>query len=297
MDIRTLRYFLAVSREENITRAAEFLHISQPSLSNQMIELEKEIGKPLLIRGKRKVTLTQTGILLRKRAEELVALMEKTERELTANPETVAGDVSIGSGDTEATQLAIQAAKRLSKKHPAICYHLFSGDAEAVIERLDDGLLDFGILIEPIDHTKYESIHLPIQDTWGILMRSDDPLSCFSELSFEDLVDLPLIVPQRAGLQQMLSHWAGRDFRNLNFSATYNLTHNAVLLVKADMGYALMLDQLVDTGEGTGLTFCPLTPSITVHLSMVWKKHQVFSQAAEQFINALQEQLSESKIK
>lgn len=295
MDIRTLRYFLAVSREENITRAAEFLHISQPSLSNQMMELEREIGKPLLIRGKRRITLTQTGILLRKRAEELVSLMEKTERELLADQELVTGDVSIGGGDTEAMKFAVQAAKQLSFRHPSICYHLFSGDAEAVTERLDSGLLDFGILIEPVDQDKYDSIHLPIRDTWGILMRSDDPLISLTEISAEELIRLPLIVPQREGLIHMFSNWVGRDFRNLNISATYNLTHNAALLVKTGMGYALMLDQLVDTGTGTGFSFRPLTPSITVCLSIVWKKYQVFSSAARHFIEMLREQLSESE--
>lgn len=287
MDVRILRYFLAVAREENITKAANFLHISQPSLSVQIMELEQELGKKLLIRGKRKVTLTEEGILLRKRAEEIISLVDKTEREITSDEKKLSGDISIGSGETEAMNAAVQIAKSLAEEYPDIHYHFFCGDAEAIMEQLDNGLLDFGILIEPVDIKKYERIHLNITDIWGLLMRNDSPLAAKSVIEPKDIERIPIISPKRDGLQREFASWIKKDFENLNVTATYNLIYNAALLVKEGMGYAIALDKLVYTGSGSELCFRPFTPKMEVNLSIVWKKHQVFSKAAEKFIEKL----------
>lgn len=287
MDIRILRYFLAVAREENITRAAEYLHIAQPSLSVQLIDLEKQLGKKLLIRGKRKITLTKEGVLLRKRAEEIISLLEKTEKELTAHNEIIGGDISIGSGESEAMNIAVEIATQLACEYPNIHYHLFSGDAEDITYRLDNGLLDFGILIEPVDITKYERVHLPVKDVWGILMKKDYALAEKEFISPDDIMNLPLIAPKRIGLQDELSSWLHKDFNSLNIVATYNLMHNASLLVNSGLGYALTLDKLVDTGPDSSLCFRPLKPKLEIQLSIAWKKYQVFSTAADKFMEKL----------
>lgn len=287
MDIRILRYFLAVAREENITRAAESLHIAQPSLSVQLIDLEKQLGKKLFIRGNRKITLTKEGVLLRKRAEEIITLLEKTEKELTADNEMIGGDISIGSGESEAMNIAVEIVAQLACEYPNIHYHLFSGDAEDITYRLDNGLLDFGILIEPVDITKYERLHLPVKEVWGILMKNDCALAKKDFISPDDIMELPLIAPKRIGLQDELSSWMHKDFNNLNIVATYNLINNASLLVNSGLGYALILDKLVYTGPDSGLCFRPLNPKLEMQLSIAWKKYQVFSKAADKFMEKL----------
>lgn len=291
MDIRILKYFLAVAREENITRAAETLHISQPSLSNQLMQLEKELGKILLIRGKRRITLTEDGLLLRKRADEIVSLFEKTERELLEDSRKIAGSISIGSGESEAMNYLIQTMRELSSQYPDIHYHLFSGDAQAIMEQLDHGILDFGILMEPVDLSKYERLHLPVSDTWGLLLPSGDFLSEQTSIQPEDLQDLPLLVPRRIGLQHEISGWMHRDFQSLNIIATYNLVYNASLMVKAGLGYALVLDKLINTSLDHSLSFRPLSPAMTVSLSIAWKKYQVFSRPSGKFIELLKSRL------
>lgn len=292
MEIRTLRYFLAVAREENITRAAEFLHIAQPSLSVQLMELEKEIGKKLMIRGKRKITLTDEGVLLRKRAEEILSLVEKTERELASDDEIINGDISIGSGETEAMSFVITAAKELSLDFPNIRYNLYSGDADAIMEKIDKGILDFGIVMEPIDSTKYESLSLYVTDVWGLLMKKSSPLSSKDNISAKDLKNIPLIIPKRDGIQKDLSNWLENNFDDLNIVATYNIINTASLMVKKDFGYAITLDKLVDTSQNSELCFKPFSPKINVNLFIIWKKYQIFSKASEKFIEKLSEKLS-----
>lgn len=294
MDIRILRYFLAVAREENITKAANFLHISQPSLSVQLMELEQELGKKLLVRGKRKITLTDEGVLLRKRAEEIITLVEKTEQEIITDTETIGGDISIGSGETEAMNVAVKIAAGLAEEYPGIHYQLFSGDAEAIMEQLDNGLLDFGILIEPVDITKYERIHLNVTDVWGMLIRVDSPLASKSGIEPKDIHDIPIIAPRRPELQREFSSWMRKDLQNLNIVATYNLIYNASLLVREGFGYAIALNKLVYTGKDSELCFRPFVPKMEVKLSIVWKKYQVFSKASEKFIEVLSDSVSKN---
>ena len=292
MDIRTLRYFLAVAREENITRAAYFLHIAQPSLSVQLMELEQEIGKKLMIRGKRKITLTDEGVLLRKRAEEILSLVEKTERELASDDEIINGDISIGSGETEAMSFIITVAKELSLDFPNIRYNLYSGDADAIMEKIDKGILDFGIVMEPINSTKYESLSLNVTDVWGLLMKKNCPFSNKNSISAKDLKNIPLIIPKRDGIQKDLSNWLENNFDDLNIVATYNIIYTASLMVQKDFGYAITLDKLIDTSQNSELCFKPFSPKINANLCIIWKKYQVFSRASEKFIERLKKKLS-----
>ena len=284
MDIRVLQYFLTVAREESITRAAETLRMTQPPLSRQLKDLEDELGKKLLIRGSKKVTLTEDGMLLRKRAEEMIDLMEKTKAELTSSDENISGEIYIGGGETDAVSLFAQTAGKLQKTYPLIHYHIYSGDAEIVMEKLDKGLIDFGLLVGPVDVSRYEYMQLPISDIWGVLMRKDSPLAEKDVISAEDLWDKPLIVSHQAYSGRDISAWLGRDAHKLNVVMTYNLIYNAAHFVKTGFGYAITLDKLINTTGDSELRFRPLYPTLEAGLCIVWKKYQVFSKASNAFL-------------
>ena len=294
MDIRVLRYFLAVVREESISCAAEFLHITQPTLSRQLMDLEEELGVKLLNRGKKnqRITLTEEGMLLRRRAEEIVALTDKTMSEFDTAQDIISGDIYIGGGETNAMRLIARIGKKLQADYPLIRYHLFSGNADDVAERLDKGLLDFGLFIEPANMERYNYLRLPVTDTWGLLMRRDSPLANQESIRAEDLDNIPLIISRQSMVHNELSGWSGHDFNNLNIVATYNLIYNASLMVDEGFGYALCLDRLVFSADNNNLCFRPLEPRLEAPLDIAWKKYQVFSKAAEKFLEALQEELS-----
>lgn len=290
MDIRVLQYFLAVAREESITRAAETLHMTQPPLSRQLKDLENEVGKQLLIRGSKKVTLTEDGMLLRKRAEEMIALMEKTKSELSSSDENINGEIYMGSGETEAVSTIAKVAKNLQKEHPLIRYHIYSGDAEHIVERLDKGLIDFGLLVEPFDNSKYDFIRLPVKDTWGVLMRKDSPLAEKESICAEDLWDKPLIISHQTTISNEMIAWLRKDISQLNIVATYDLLYNASRFVKMGFGYVIALDKLINTSGDSNLCFRLLYPASEAGLCIVWKKYQVFSRAAEQFLREIQKE-------
>lgn len=291
MDIRVLQYFLAVAREESITKAAETLHMTQPPLSRQLKDLEHELGKQLLIRGSKKVTLTEDGILLRKRAEELVDLMEKTKSELSSSNESITGEVYIGSAETDAISFFAQAAGTLQKEYPFIHYHIYSGDAERVLERLDKGLLDFGLLAGAADVEKYNYIQLPIADTWGVLMRKDSPLSEKKSICCEDLWDKPLILSHQSSANSEMRSWLKKGEKKLNIVLTYDLIYNASHFVKKGFGYAIALDKIINTTGDSELCFRPLSPVMEANLCIVWKKYQIFSKASNAFLKTLQNEL------
>lgn len=293
MEFRLLEYFLAVAREQNITAAAESLHISQPALSTQLKALEAELGKQLLIRGtkgSRKVTLTEEGMLLRKRAEEMVALMRRTREEIM--DDAIAGSVFIGTGETEMVRLFARAAKRIAQEHPDICYHITSGNAEHVLETLDKGLIDFGLLFTPIDPHKYEAMPIPLEDRWGVLMRADSPLAHKDAIAPQDLWDKPLILPSQKADQAPLERWLLRPRDELHVVASYNLMFNASLLVDEGLGYALGFDGIINTA-GSNFCFRPLTPALHARALIVWKRYQLFSRAARAFLACLRAMLEE----
>lgn len=288
MEIRVLEYFLAVAREQSISGAAESLHLSQPTLSRQLKDLEDTLGKQLFTRGNRRITLTEEGMLLRKRAEEIIDLVKKTEDEITCSEETVSGDIYIGTGETDAVRLIARTAQDLRIDYPGIRYRISSGDAADVVERLDKGLLDFGVLLDPVDISKYDYLRLPVKDVWGVLMRKDSPLAAKDSIRPQDLWDKPLIFSR----QNELTAWLKRPPLALNVAATYNLVYNASLMVEEGLGYAFCLDKIINTTGNSNLCFRPLTPKLEIGINLVWKKYQIFSRAAEVFWSAFEEVLT-----
>ncbi len=294
MELRVLQYFLAVAREQNISSAAESLHLSQPTLSTQLKALENELGKQLLIRGtkgSRKVLLTEEGMLLRKRAEEILELVRMTESEISLSNEVVAGDVYIGTGESDLIRIFARAAKRIQEKYPDIHYHILSGNASFVQEHLDRGLIDFGVVYSPVDTSIYSTIKIPVHDTWGVLMRRDSPLAKKDAVQPQDLLDKPLILSAQKADAWPMSNWFGQDISKLNVVATYNLVFNASLLVEEGLGYAVCFDKLINVSGDSNLCFRPLSPTIEAKASIIWKRYQVLSKAAECFLNELKQEM------
>ena len=289
MELRELKYFLAVAREQSISKAAEALFVTQPNLSRQMQNLEKEIGQQLFIRGTRKITLTEAGQLLRKRAEEIIELYNKTENELNAPITDISGDIYIGGGESYVMGIIAKAAHSVQREYPNVRFHLFSGDMVAISEKLDKGLIDFGIFIEPADLSKYEYMRLPLVDTWGVLMKKDSPLAEKEFITPEDLWDKPLIRSKHSLGKGIISDWFRKPSEELNIVATYNLLYNASILVEQGIGYAVSLDRLINTSGNSSLCFRPLDPELISHLDIAWKKYQVFPKCAEIFLKRLQE--------
>lgn len=294
MELRVLRYFLAVAREGTITDAARYLHVTQPTLSRQLQDLEDELGQKLFIRSTRTISLTPEGMFLRKRAEEIMEIVEKTEADFNSMGELVGGDVYIGGAETEAMRLVIQVIRELHREYPDIRYHFHSGSAADITERLDNGTLDFGLLIQPADVVKYDFVNLPATDVRGVLMRKDHPLAQKEAITRRDLLEVPLIC-SRKFLQQLESgrndciDWFGKDFEKLNIVAVYNLVYNATLMVEEGLGCALSLDGLVNVSGDSPLCFRPLSPPLESKLNLAWKKYQLFSKAAEVFLERIQE--------
>ena len=284
MDIRVLRYFLAVAREENITRAAETLHIAQPSLSRQLMELEEELGKQLLVRGKRKVTLTEDGILLRKRAEEIVALLERTETELRSDI-SIEGEVAIGGMPTKQI---LSAAAALRKAHPDVRFRFYASDANDVSEKLDHGSLDFAVLLTPVDMVKYESFPLTDSSRWGVVLPIEHEQARIAAVTKEDLRALPLIVHQREGLQREIASWAKTEPEKLNISATYNVVNgDPTEFVRSGLGCFLTTENHLASVYAPDICFRPLDPPLFVHHALVWKRHTILGKAAIAFLEQI----------
>lgn len=289
MELRVLRYFLTVSREQSISGAAKSLHLSQPTLSRQLKEMEEELGKQLLIRGNRRVTLTEEGMILRKRAEEIMELVKKAEDEISLSDETVAGDITVGAGETDGVRFLTKAAKAVQKDYPLVHFHIISGDKVTVSEAMDKGLIDFGLFFGKIDASKYEYINLPYKDTWGVLMRRDSPLAEKEYISPEDLLDKPLIISRQFFHSSELQDFLQCETDKLNIVGTYNLLFNGSLMVDDGMGYALCLDNIINVSGDSSLCFKPLSPKKEAEMCIAWKKYQVLTKAADKFLQKLQE--------
>ena len=294
IETRLLYYFLAIAREQSITKAAEALHITQPTLSKQMMELEAQLGKQLMIRGKKRITLTEEGAFLRSQAQELIDLLEKTESAFHSEEEFVSGDIYLGCGETPAMEFIVKIFEAILEDYPQIHIHLYSGDADAVMERLEKGLLDLGLLLGPIQHEKYDYLNLKRSDTYGLLVPGDCPLAQRESVTLDDLKSLPLIFPDQPYYGHQQLDWFGADYDSLNIVATYNLIYNATFLVERGIGYALCLKDLVNLDGNRNLAFLPLVPALKVDLYIVTKKYQTFSPAAKIFMNRLMEALQEN---
>ncbi len=288
MELRVLQYFLAVAREQSVSGVAEYLHLSQPTLSRQLKDLEEELGKQLFIRGNRKITLTDEGMTLRKRAEEIMDLVKKTKDEIMFSDETISGNVYIGAGETEAVRILARAAHQLQKDFPQIHIHISSGDTTDVTERLNKGLIDFGVLFDPTDLSEYNHLRIPTKDEWGVLMRRDSPLAEKEFITPEDLWEKPLIISRQQKEGSALSIWLKQDFSKLNIVATYSLLYNGSLMVEEGIGYALCLNHIVNPTGESSLCFRPLSPKLDMGLNVVWKKYQLLNKASEKFLERLQ---------
>jgi DNA-binding transcriptional LysR family regulator len=256
------------------------------------MDFEKELGKKLFTRGNRKITLTEEGLFLRRRAQEIVDLADKTEAEFGKPDEVINGDIYIGGGETDAIRIIAKVVKKIQAEYPLIHYHLFSGDADGVKERLDKGLIDFGVVIEPVDIKKYDYLRLPAVDVRGLLMRKDSPLAALDSVKPEHLLNIPLICSGRLLVKDAISKWLGVDIEKLNVVATFNLVYNASLMVSEGVGYAICIDKLVNTSGDSNLCFRPFKPRREVSMYMVWKKYQVFSKASKYFLQKLQEEIN-----
>lgn len=288
MELRVLQYFLAVAREESISKAAQSLHLSQPTLSRQLMDLELELGKTLMIRGNRKITLTEEGLYLRKRAQEILDLVQKTENEFSASDEMITGDVYIGAGETDGVRLIAKTTKKLQTVFPDVRLHIISDDSCDIVEQLDKGLIDFGLVLGPIDFAKYNYLTLPMQDHWGMLMLKTSPLAQKEWIERDDCISLPLILSRQATCADYLGKWMNTPLDHLNVVATYNLIFNGSLLVEEGLGYALTIDKLINTSGTSPLCFRLLKPDVQLELSLIWKKYQVFSRAATKFLEYFQ---------
>lgn len=289
MELRVLQYFLAVTREQSISGAAESLHLSQPTLSRQLKDMEDELGKQLMIRGNRKITLTEEGMILRKRAEEILELVQKTEQEITISNDIVEGDIYIGAGESDAVSLIAKAARKLQSQYPDIHYHISSGDSTDIFESLDKGLIDFGLVFDTIDTSKYEYLKFPLKDTYGILMKKNAPLAKKEHIRPEDLWDKPLIFNRNTRDGGLLTTWLGKNLSEINVAATYNLLYNASLMVKEGLGYAFALDKIINTAGDSNLCFIPCKPQLNVEMHLIWKKYQIFPKAAGKFLDIIQD--------
>ncbi len=289
MELRVLQYFLAVTREQSISGAAEALHLSQPTLSRQLREMEEELGKQLIIRGNRRITLTEEGIILRKRAEEIMELVRKTENEITLSNNYIAGDITVGAGETDGVRFLTKTAKALQDDFPDIHFHIISGDGISVCENLDRGLIDFGLVFGEVDTSKYNMLKVPYKDTWGVLMRHDTDLAEKEVITSEDLQDKPLILSRQRSSKSSLIKWLGKKYEDLNIVGTYNLLFNGSLMVKDGMGYALCFDKIIHITEHSDLCFRPLIPELSEEMHIIWKKYQIFPKAAKKFLQKMRQ--------
>ena len=291
MEIRTLQYYLAVIREGTISAAAQALHVAQPSLSRQMKELEEDLGAPLFVRGNRRIALTEEGMVLKKRAEEMVRLMKMTEDEITQIRNHISGSVRIGAGESWSFHYLARTAAALAQEHPDIRFHITSGDTQDLMDELNKGLIDFAVIFTDIDHTLYQSVELPAEDSFGLLMRKDSPLAAKKEIRLKDLQGIPLLISRAAE-----PYYSGlEEYSSLNIIGTYNLIYNASLLVEDGLGYAVCFERLINTAGDSPLCIRPIVPEKKTAGYLIWKKYQVFSPAVQMFIDRIRTVIAQTE--
>ena len=288
MEIRTLRYFLAVAREENMTRAAGLLHVTQPTLSKTLKALEEELGQKLFERHSFSISLTQEGVLLRDRAEDLVTMADKIEQEFLSLDDVTGGELYLGLGESYQIRYLAREILALKEVCPGLRYHITSGDTEQVTEKLDKGLLDFAVICDAPDINKYESVPFPEGDLWGLVLPADAPLARKDRIEMDDLAGLPLFT-SRQGWEGDIRQWAGERFGELHLEGTFRLAYNASMFVREGLGYQLSFRNLVDVSEESGLTFRPLFPKLETKLYLIWNRYQSFTPIAERFLRQVKE--------
>lgn len=287
MELRTLRYFLAAAQEENITKAADILHVTQPTLSRQIMDLERELGVTLTLRGKNGLKLTEDGIFFRQRAQEIVELADRLEKNFAEKQNDISGMVVIGASEAVGGQTLAKLINKFSGKYPAVQFTLYNETVDNIRDRLDKGLVDIGLLLEPIDVTKYDYVRLNQQDTWGLLVREDHPLNEKTSLTAEDVASYPLILPLRENIRAEILHWLGREEKEVRIPLFYTLLSNAALMVAEGLGCAFCMDGALAIRSDPRLRFIPLEPRRMTHSVLVWKKNNLFSPATSLFIQEI----------
>lgn len=290
MELRVLQYFLAAAREENITKAAAFLHITQPTLSRQLMQMEEELGVKLFRRGKHNILLTEEGMLLRRRAQEIVDLAEKTAKELKHGEEMVSGEISIGCGETQNMKPLSEMIASFRRKYPDVSFNIYTAIADDVKERLENGLLDMGLLLEPVEIGRYHYVRMPLREKWQVLMRRDKELAEKQKITPDDLAGVPLIIARRQSVRNVLENWFGYDKEKLHIVSTCNLSHyNQSVMVESGIGVALVMEFACNQDT---LCLRPLDPEIESGCVLVWKKNLTFSLAMQRFIEYMKEYLN-----
>ena len=281
MEIRVLKYFLMVSREENITKAANLLHITQPTLSRQLRQLEEELDVKLFDRGTHNVTLTEEGMLLKRRAQEIVSLAEKTKQEFNKEKDNLTGEIAIGCGEIHGMNILSEIMNSFREEYPLVTYEIYSGNADIIKEKIENGTLDMGLLIEPVDISKYEFVRIPIKEEFGLFVRKDSPLTSKEYITPEDLLNLPIISPKRNLVQNEISSWFGDYAEEINIISTYNLMYNATIMIEKNLGVLIGIKLDVKYKD---LSFIPLKPKIELGSVLAWKKSERFSPVIKEFI-------------
>lgn len=284
IETRLLHYFLTVARERNITNAAKALHITQPTLSRQMALLEDEIGAKLVIRDSRPLTLTDEGLLLRRRAEEILELIEKTEAEVSAKEEQVEGTISIGCGELASVKLLTDLMESFSQRHPQVSFDVYTENADQIKHRMDNGLTDIGLLLEPVDMEKYEYIRLPVKERWAAVMPAGVPLAKRERVTAKDLAEIPVILPSRQKVHDEVANWFGAHYNSLRVIGVSNLGTNAAMMVRAGLGYALIVEGALPFLDQSEIRMVPLYPELTATSVLAWKRGQPFSTAVSRFL-------------
>ncbi|HIY05409.1 MAG TPA: LysR family transcriptional regulator [Candidatus Anaerotignum merdipullorum] len=290
MEMRTLRYFLEVAREENMSNAAERMHVSQSTISKQLKGLEAELGKKLFIRHSFSIALTEEGMLLRKRAEDLLSMADKITEEFSAMDDIIGGNIYFGCAESYQIRYLARVIQRFKRKYPMFHYHITSGDTEQVTEKLDKGLLDFAIIVEEPDAKKYQILQMPEADRWGVIMPAECDLAKKDAVVFEDLIGLPLFCSEQ-GWRADLPKWCGERLKELTLEGSFRLSYNGAVFAREGLGYLLTFEYLVDTSESSGLVFRPLVPTLETNMYIIWRKHHAFTPIAERFIQQLQADL------
>lgn len=296
MELRVLKYFLTVAEEENISKAAEILHTTQPNLSRQLTNLEDELGKKLIIRGKRKITLTEEGMFLRKRAQEIINLTERTESDLLLYGEATKGNIYIGGVETPAMRFIGKIVSSIQNNNPNIKFHFHSESTLEITQNLDKGLYDFGLVVEPVDLQKYNYIKLPIKDTWAVLMNKNSPLAKREYVTPKDMVGKKILFAEQQNKSNILSGWFGKDMKNIESVGSFNLIRTPAMLIEESDLYLFCFDKLLNTTGDSNLCFKPLKPTFETNLFLIWKKYQMLSTPANLFLEKLKEEIENNKI-
>jgi DNA-binding transcriptional LysR family regulator len=291
VEIRTLRYFLAVAREENMTKAADILHVTQPTLSKTLKALEDELGKKLFTRHSFSIALTEEGMLLRNRAEDLILMADKIEKEFLSLDDISGGDLYFGLAESYQIRYLAREIRTLKEHYPGLKYHITSGDTEQVTEKLDKGLLDFAVICDTPDIRKYDCLAFPDGDIWGLIMPEGNPLAKKETISADDLIGLPLFA-SRQGWEGDIKKWAGKTYDRLHLEGSFRLAYNASMFVREGLGYQLSFEHLVNTTPESGLVFKPLSPRLEIKLFLIWNKYQTFTPIADKFLSQIKAHLS-----